>query len=272
MSMRLGQNRRMRGRSRNNSKGPNPLTRSYESNGPDVKIRGTAQHIAEKYSQLSRDAQAAGDPIAAENYLQHAEHYFRIIAASQEQMRQQYGQYQRSSDDEHEEGDGESEENGHYNPETDEQPTIDGSDFVPSQSANYENHDSRRDQQRPQRRSRYGRIDRNRTSNSDHQRYDQEGIGEGNSEGAPSRNRYGRQEFNEERPVRRRTPRTEGVEENNEAQSSLPAFLTNPVRQSAKAEEPEMSFSEPPENDEEAKPVRRRRRVVRSVETDAGAE
>src|ERR671913_1343041 len=85
--MRPGQNRRMRGRNRNN-KGPNPLTRSYESNGPDVKIRGTAQHVAEKYSQLARDAQSSGDPVAAENYLQHAEHYFRLIAAAQEQFRQ----------------------------------------------------------------------------------------------------------------------------------------------------------------------------------------
>src|ERR671939_935785 len=88
--MRPGQNRRMRGRNRSN-KGPNPLSRSYESNGPDVKIRGTAQHIAEKYSQLARDAQASGDPVAAENYLQHAEHYYRIILAAQEQFRDQYG-------------------------------------------------------------------------------------------------------------------------------------------------------------------------------------
>src|SRR5919205_2202360 len=97
--MRPGQNRRMRGRNRNN-KGPNPLTRSYESNGPDVKIRGTAQHIAEKYSQLARDATASGDPVAAENYFQHAEHYFRIIAAAQEQLREQYGYQQRRSFDE----------------------------------------------------------------------------------------------------------------------------------------------------------------------------
>src|SRR4029450_2007634 len=97
--MRPGQNRRMRGRNRNN-KGPNPLTRSYESNGPDVKIRGTAQHIAEKYSQLARDAQSSGDPVAAENYLQHAEHSLRIIAAAQEQFRQQFGGYDRSYDDE----------------------------------------------------------------------------------------------------------------------------------------------------------------------------
>ena len=55
--MRPGQNKRMRGRNNNNNnstggsrKGPNPLTRSYESNGPDVKIRGTAHHVAEKYT------------------------------------------------------------------------------------------------------------------------------------------------------------------------------------------------------------------------------
>jgi hypothetical protein len=59
------------------------LTRSYESNGPDVKIRGNAHHVAEKYLQLARDAHTGGDPVAAENYLQHAEHYFRLIAAAQ---------------------------------------------------------------------------------------------------------------------------------------------------------------------------------------------
>src|SRR5262245_13068330 len=83
--MRNGQNKRMRGRNR---KGKNPLTRVYESNGPDVKIRGTASHVADKYVQLARDAQASGDPVAAENYFQHAEHYYRMIAAAQEQFRQ----------------------------------------------------------------------------------------------------------------------------------------------------------------------------------------
>lgn len=92
--MRPGQNRRMRGRNNNNSgnrKAPNPLQRSYESNGPDVKVRGTAQHVAEKYLQLARDAQSSGDPVAAENYFQHAEHYYRILLAAQEQMTQQFG-------------------------------------------------------------------------------------------------------------------------------------------------------------------------------------
>src|SRR5271155_2535977 len=81
--MRPGQNKRMRGRPTNNRRGPNPLTRSYESNGPDVKIRGNAHHVAEKYLQLARDAHTGGDPVAAENYLQHAEHYFRLIASAQ---------------------------------------------------------------------------------------------------------------------------------------------------------------------------------------------
>ena len=82
--MRQGQqNRRGRGRGR---KTQNPLARNYESNGPDVKIRGTASHIADKYSALARDAIASGDIIMAENYYQHAEHYYRIIMSVQTQQ------------------------------------------------------------------------------------------------------------------------------------------------------------------------------------------
>ena len=91
--MRPGQNKRMRGC--NNRKGPNPLTRTYESNGPDVKIRGTAHHVAEKYLQLARDAQSSGDPVMAESYLQHAEHYFRLIAAAQAAQQQAQMGYNR---------------------------------------------------------------------------------------------------------------------------------------------------------------------------------
>ncbi|MGH6840722.1 MAG: DUF4167 domain-containing protein [Methylocella sp.] len=70
------------------------MTRSYESSGPDVKIRGTAHHIGEKYIQLARDAQTSGDPVMAESYLQHAEHYFRLIAAAQQAQQQGPGAYQ----------------------------------------------------------------------------------------------------------------------------------------------------------------------------------
>jgi Domain of unknown function (DUF4167) len=69
--------------------GFNP-NRTFDSNGPEVKIRGSASHVYEKYLQLARDANAAGDRVTAENYLQHAEHYFRILAATQAQ--QQYQQ------------------------------------------------------------------------------------------------------------------------------------------------------------------------------------
>src|SRR5216110_4122915 len=93
--MRNGQNnKRMRNRNNNNNnnnnnrRGQNPMTRVFESNGPDIKLRGTASHVAEKYVQLARDARSSGDPVAAENYYQHAEHYFRLIAAAQEQFRQ----------------------------------------------------------------------------------------------------------------------------------------------------------------------------------------
>lgn len=95
--MRQGQqNRRGRGRNNNNNnnnnrKNQNPLSRSFESNGPDVKIRGTPAHIAEKYMALARDAQSSGDHVLAENYLQHAEHYNRIIMAYREQFAPQGG-------------------------------------------------------------------------------------------------------------------------------------------------------------------------------------
>jgi hypothetical protein len=77
-------NNKNRSRGRNGGrKHVNPLSRSFESNGPDVKVRGNAPHIAEKYMQLARDAQSSGDSVMAENYLQHAEHYFRIVSAAQ---------------------------------------------------------------------------------------------------------------------------------------------------------------------------------------------
>ena len=74
-------NRRSRGR------GPrrphaNPRAQTYDSNGPDIRIRGNAYQVLEKYLAMARDATSAGDRIAAENYYQHAEHYYRIINAN----------------------------------------------------------------------------------------------------------------------------------------------------------------------------------------------
>lgn len=62
--------------------------RTFDSNGPEIKIRGSAAHVYEKYLQLARDANTMGDRVMAENYLQHAEHYYRILSAAQAQQAQ----------------------------------------------------------------------------------------------------------------------------------------------------------------------------------------
>ncbi len=71
-------------RPRNNRSNPrrgpsNNRSNSIDSNGPDVKVRGNANQIYEKYQSLARDANSSGDRVMAENYLQHAEHYHRLV-------------------------------------------------------------------------------------------------------------------------------------------------------------------------------------------------
>jgi hypothetical protein len=156
--------KRMRGRNNNHHhrKSQNPLTRVYESNGPDVKIRGTSSQVAEKYIQLARDAQSSGDPVAAENYYQHAEHYFRVIAAAQEQFRQQNPHYQQQpqqggapqqagSGDENFDGDdedlGPNGQNEPYNPQAQQQQQ----NFQPQpQPQNYQPRPQHQPQPQPQ--------------------------------------------------------------------------------------------------------------------------
>src|SRR6201996_7686505 len=75
----------------NNGGGFNP-NRTYDSSGPEVKIRGSAAPVYEKYLQLARDANSSGDRVMAENYLQHAEHYYRIMAAAAAQQAQYQAQ------------------------------------------------------------------------------------------------------------------------------------------------------------------------------------
>ncbi len=93
--------KRMRGRNhrqggsgiRHHATGNIPLNRNhvFDSSGPDLRIRGTAQQLFEKYLQLGRDATGSGDRVMAESYFQHAEHYFRIINAINAQQQQQQG-------------------------------------------------------------------------------------------------------------------------------------------------------------------------------------
>jgi hypothetical protein len=111
-----------RGRGRNNRRpgggggggshnpgGGNPANRVYESNGPDVKVRGTAQTVAEKYMQLGRDAQSSGDNVMAESYFQFSEHYFRVMAAAQP-VGQPTTQLRRPEDEDFEEDGGDAAE------------------------------------------------------------------------------------------------------------------------------------------------------------------
>ena len=116
------------------------MTRVFESNGPDIKIRGTASHVAEKYVQLARDARSSGDPVAAENYYQHAEHYFRLIAAAQEQFRQNQPQPRTENEMPSEDGDDESESFSNFGQEP---------GFVPAQPQPFVPRDNnQRDHQR----------------------------------------------------------------------------------------------------------------------------
>ncbi len=100
--------KRMRGRSHRNNNGGGggggaprqyngnvPLNRNhvFDSNGPDLRIRGTAQQLFEKYLQLGRDATGSGDRVMAESYFQYAEHYFRIVNAINQAAQQQGGQH-----------------------------------------------------------------------------------------------------------------------------------------------------------------------------------
>lgn len=108
--MRHNQNgRRFRGRNNNGNGGGqgqshhhnnggqrriNPRVQTFDSNGPDVRIRGNAMQIAEKYTTLARDAQGAGDRVLAESYLQHAEHYQRMLNEANEEYNRYQAQFQ----------------------------------------------------------------------------------------------------------------------------------------------------------------------------------
>jgi len=87
--MRPGQTRRPHGRNNSNNPYHNRQqiphrSQNFESNGPNVKIRGTPHQIFERYVALAREASTSGDRVAAENLYQHAEHYFRVRNAANE--------------------------------------------------------------------------------------------------------------------------------------------------------------------------------------------
>lgn len=291
--MRPGQNKRMRGRSNNNRRGPNPLTRSFESNGPDVKVRGTAQHIAEKYTQLARDAHVSGDPVAAESYLQHAEHYYRIIAAAhQAQQALQNG----TADDRDDDDDDFDTTNDRFTfraPQSAQQQQQGGQpfigdrvpgEFVEGGEVAAEGGEEQQGQQErayeprePRQQGRHHRDDR-RGGRGQDRNNDRNFRPRGENGERPQGERSERfggergernDRFNPQRP-RRFQPEVEGMGE----QPALPAFLTAPVRpivlDAPAAEAPEMAV----EGGEEGRggPFRARRRRRPRAGEEGGLE
>ncbi|MBC6439253.1 MAG: DUF4167 domain-containing protein [Rhodospirillales bacterium] len=97
--------RNNRGYMRRGSGGGGGRNQSFESTGPDVKVRGTAQQVADKYTALARDASSSSDLVAAENYLQHAEHYQRIVNLHAERAAERAAEQQRERGDREERDD-----------------------------------------------------------------------------------------------------------------------------------------------------------------------
>jgi hypothetical protein len=129
------------------------INRAFDSNGPDgVKIRGNAQHVFEKYQQLARDATSSGDRVLAEGYMQHAEHYFRVLRAFQPQRppsdfltRDSFGS---GLDIDFEDDGANNFSDGEPSGEGESQPSAEGEGFDTRAEQPYRNDQQNRDQQR----------------------------------------------------------------------------------------------------------------------------
>lgn len=88
---------RSRNKSNRNRSVGNVVNRVFDSSGPEGKVRGTPQQIIEKYNQLARDAQLAGDRVATENFQQHAEHYLRLLGTAQKEQEARREQQEREN-------------------------------------------------------------------------------------------------------------------------------------------------------------------------------
>lgn len=86
--MRSSNKSRSRNKNQNRRSTQNVVNRVFDSSGPEGKVRGTPQQIIEKYQMLARDSQLSGDRVAAENFLQHSEHYARLLSEAQREQNQ----------------------------------------------------------------------------------------------------------------------------------------------------------------------------------------
>jgi hypothetical protein len=114
--------KRQRGRNNGRNKphmGGPVRSQTFDSSGPDVRIRGNAYQVLEKYLAMARDATAAGDRISAENFYQHAEHYFRMINANSEghHRPQMGGQPQQQGQQQHQQHQGQQQQQHQHQPQ-----------------------------------------------------------------------------------------------------------------------------------------------------------
>jgi hypothetical protein len=253
--------------------GGNGANRVYDSNGPDVKLRGTAQTIAEKYMQLARDAQSSGDTVAAESYFQFADHYYRVWLAAQPAG--QPIQFSRRMAEEEYDEDG-NEIVAEAEGEAQQQDASDGGEGVNAEAGEGQGEGD----QQPQQNRQNNRNDRYNNNNNNNQnqnrdggnnrnfrqrwprrndRYNQDGqvtgnVAEGQAEGSERQERY-------ERPADDvvAAPARE-VEAQDNSNWEAPSFLTRPTP--IVAATPEVSAEEAPA----PRPRGRKPRVVAPVE------
>ena len=225
-------NRRPNTGSSGGQAGGSGANRVYDSNGPDVKLRGTAQTIAEKYMQLARDANSSGDRVAAESYYQFGDHYYRVWLAAQP-VGQPIQFARRNAEDEYDEDGNElaPESDNNENDSSDNtepvesapiaeaaEPQVEGEGYQPRQNNNNRNYNNNN----PNREGGNNRNNNRQRWPRRNDRYNQDGQANGNQA-------EGEQAERPERPIEepvavQREP--EPVESSN---WEAPSFLTRPV-------------------------------------------
>lgn len=231
--------KRQRGRGRNNKPGMQNPNRAYESTGPDIKVRGSAQTILEKYQQLGRDAMASGDRVLAENYLQHAEHYLRLIRSIQPNFvpRSEFAITGLPSDSDEDLEDGENIENENGENEGEEGDT---EEVRPRENNRYENNgrynNNNRRNNNNRGRDRYRNDNRQNNENSENTEENSASVEAPENATAPQTEENG--ENNRKSPSRVRglrlpRKRREPTNEDGDAQGGFgdeaPAFLQTPI-------------------------------------------
>ena len=246
-------NNNNKNRNRNRNRRPNTgggggqtggsgANRVYDSNGPDVKLRGTAQTIAEKYMQLARDANSSGDRVAAESYYQFGDHYYRVWLAAQP-VGQPIQFARRNAEDEYDEDGNElapesenTENDSNENAESVEnapvaeagEPQPEGEGYQPRQNNN-RNYNNNNNQNREGGNNRNNRQRWPRRND----RYNQDGQPNGNqAEAQPEQGERPERQERFERPERQTEEPAVAQRETEVAETSnweAPSFLTRPV-------------------------------------------